>query len=369
METPPPALHLLGSSGEGGAETYFVDLVVALHAAGLPTAAAIRANAGRQEALSRAGVRVDTLGFGGPLDFLTRRRAAASARDLGAGALVAWMSRAASHTPQGSWRRIGRLGGYYDLKYYRGFDLLVGNTQDIADWIVGQGWPSERVAYVPNFAEAKGDAQPVPRAELDTPDGVPLLLGMGRLHPSKAHDVSLKALVRLPEAFLWIAGSGPSEGELKTLAQELGVADRVRFLGWRSDAGSLYRTADICVFPSRYEPLGNTVIQAWAYGLPVVAAASKGPASLIRDGEDGRLVPIDDADALASAVRRLIDDPQSGAKLAAAGAARLEAEFSRAVVVERWRALLVGAVEPSNSGSSENWRPSPLGEGGRGATG
>jgi glycosyltransferase involved in cell wall biosynthesis len=339
MTLTPPALHLLGSSGEGGAETYFVDLVTALHAARLPTTAAIRANPGREAALRAAGVRVETLGFGGPLDFMTRRRAAGLGRDLGAGALVAWMSRAASHTPQGPWRRIGRLGGYYDLKYYRGFDLLVGNTEDICDWIRGQGWPADRVAYAPNFAEAR-EAEAASRAGLDTPEGVPLLLGMGRLHPSKAHDVSLRALTELPDAWLWIAGAGPAEAELKALAKDLGVDGRVRFLGWRSDAAALYRSADLCVFPSRYEPLGNTVIQAWAYGLPVVAAASKGPAALIRDGEDGRLIPIDDVEALVSAVRGLIADRSLGERLAAAGRARVAAEFSKAAVVELWRKLI-----------------------------
>lgn len=346
MSAPPPTLHLLGSSGEGGAETYFIELVKALHAAGLPTEAAIRYNDEREAVLHEAGVETGILPFGGPFDFSTRSRVAKAARAMGAGVLVAWMSRAARHAPQGPWRRIGRLGGYYDLKYYRGFDRLVGNTRDICDWIAGQGWPAERVSYIPNFAEA-GDDAPVDRATLDTPAGVPLLLGMGRLHPSKAHDVSLAALAQIPDAWLWIAGSGPLEAELKAKASELGVADRVRFLGWRNDAGALYRTADVCVFPSRYEPLGNTVIQAWAHGLPVVAAASKGPASLIRDGEDGRLTPIDDADAFASAVRELIADASLRAKFADAGRARVGAEFSRDAVIALWRDLFEAAGDAS----------------------
>jgi glycosyltransferase involved in cell wall biosynthesis len=113
----------------------------------------------------------------------------------------------------------------------------------------------------------------------------------------------------------------------------------VRFLGWRTDASALYRTADLCVFPSRYEPLGNVVIQAWAHGLPVVAAASTGPAALIRDGEDGRLVPVDDPAALAGAVRALLDDPAGRAGLAQAGLARVAGEFSQAAVVARWGEL------------------------------
>jgi glycosyltransferase involved in cell wall biosynthesis len=338
MSGSPPSLHLLGSAGDGGAETYFVELVEALHAAGLPTAAALRGHPERERRLEAAGVPFETLGFGGPLDFSTRRRAAAWAGKTGARVLVAWMNRAARHSPAGPWARIGRLGGYYDLKYYRGFDLLVGNTEDIREWIVAQGWPAERALHIPNFAEA-GPAGAVSRASLDTPEGVPLLLGMGRLHASKAHDVSLKALAQLPEAWLWIAGAGPIEAELKALAAELGVADRVRFLGWRSDASALYRAADLCVFPSRYEPLGNTVIQAWAHGLPVVAAESKGPAALIHDGVDGRLTPIDDVEAFTEAVRSLIADPASRRSLAEAGLARVSADFSKAAVVERWRAL------------------------------
>ena len=327
-----------------------MDLVTALGAAGLPTQAAIRGNAGRQAALAAAGVATTILPFGGPFDFSTRGGVARTAQAMGARVMVAWMSRAARHAPAGPWRRIGRLGGYYDLKYYRGFDALVGNTRDICDWIAGQGWPAERVNYIPNFAEA-GDAAPVDRATMGTPEGVPLLLGMGRLHPSKAHDVSLAALARIPDAWLWIAGSGPIEAELKAKASELGVADRVRFLGWRSDAGALYRTADVCVFPSRYEPLlaqHRASFQAWAYGLAVVAAASKGPASLIHDGEDGR----PHADRRHRCVRlggaRADRRPIVARKARRSRPRAASAQSSRAnAVVAQWRALFEATGDAS----------------------
>jgi len=338
-------LHLLGTSGEGGAETYFVGLVAALARDGVTQAAAIRRHAGREAALTRAGLEVGVFGFGGPIDILTRPKIGGFARRTGARAALAWMNRAARHTPRGPWARIGRLGGYYNLKYYRGFDMLVANTEHIADWIVGQGWPAGQVRCIPNFAAPAEEAEPVDRASLATPAGAPLLLAMGRLHEAKGHDVALEALTNLPDAYLWIAGAGPQAARLKAMAGALGVASRVRFLGWRADASSLYRSADLCVFPSRYEPLGNVVIQAWAHGLPIVAAASQGPAALIHDGEDGLLVPVDDHEALAGAVRRMLDDPALRASCAAAGAARVAAEFSPAAVVGQWRDLFadVGA--------------------------
>ncbi|MBW8814789.1 MAG: glycosyltransferase [Caulobacterales bacterium] len=332
-------LHLLGTAGEGGAETYFVDLVQALRRAGVAEAAAIRGNAERQARLKAAGVPVKVLRFGGPIDILTKPAAAGFAALQHTKVALAWMNRAARHTPRGPWARIGRLGGYYSLKYYKGFDHLVANTEDIAEWIVGQGWPAGRVSCIPNFAAAPPDAAAVERASLTTPHDAPLLLAMGRLHENKAHDVALQALAQVPDAWLWIAGVGPLEAKLRGMAQALGVADRVRFLGWRTDPSALYRTADVCVFPSRFEPLGNVVIQAWAHGLPVVAAESQGPAALIRHGDDGLLTAVDDPDALASAVRQLLDDARLRARLAKAGARRVEADFSEAAVVGQWKAL------------------------------
>lgn len=332
-------LHLLGTAGEGGAETYFLELARALAQAEIPQTAAIRGNARREEVLDDLGVARQTFRFGGPLDLFTRPQIKRFARQQDVKLALAWMNRAARHTPNGPWARVGRLGGYYNLKYYRGFDALVANTEDIAEWVVGQGWPAGKVRYIPNFAAAPPEAEPLDRMTLRTPDDVPLLLAMGRLHESKAHDVALQALTQIPDAFLWIAGVGPLEAKLKAMAEALGVQTRVRFLGWRTDASALYRTADICLFPSRYEPLGNVVIQAWAHGLPVVAAASQGPSALIRDGEDGLLAPIDDAEALAAAVQRLLDDTDLRRRLAAKGVLRVAMEFSQAAVVHQWRDL------------------------------
>jgi len=331
-------LHLLGSAADGGAETYFASLVAALARAGVPQAAAIRRHPARQRAIAQAHVPIRTFRFGGPLDVFTRPGVAGYAKRHRTKVALAWMNRAAAHAPKGPWARIGRLGGYYSLKYYRGFDALVANTPDIERWVVEQGWPASQVSYIPNFATAR-DSEPLDRAGLDTPEDAPLLLAMGRLHKNKAHDVSLKALAQVPGAYLWIAGAGPLETELKLLAVSLGVSDRVRFLGWREDASALYRAADICVFPSRFEPLGNVVIQCWAHGLPIVAAASQGPGALIRGGEDGLLVPVDDAAALAAQVRRLLDDPMLPIRLIQNGHGRVEGEFSEAAVVAQWREL------------------------------
>jgi glycosyltransferase involved in cell wall biosynthesis len=338
-------LHLLGSPGDGGAETYFLSLAEALGHDGLSQAVALHANAGREAALKAMGVPATVMPFVAPFDLVTGRSIRALAEALPARILLQWMNRAGRVVPRrGPWTRIGRLGGYYDLKYYKGADFLVANTRDIKAYIVRKGWPEDRVAYIPNFA-TPGPQAAQSRAALETPEDAPLLLGMGRLHKVKAHDVSLKALALYPEAFLWIAGTGPLENELKALAKRLGVSDRVRFLGWRTDASALYNAADVCLFPSRYEPLGNTVIQAWAHRCPIVAAASQGPGVLITNEVDGLLTPMENPKAMAEAARRIMEG-QIKTRLVQAGLERICGEFSQPAVVARWRELFRTYGEP-----------------------
>jgi len=253
---------------------------------------------------------------------------------------LSWMSRASWATPKsdrpGGYKLIARLGGYYDLKYYRHCDYLIGNTEDIVSHIAGQGFDRDRIVYLPNFVHPPKRPK-ASRIGFDTPLDVPLLLAMGRLHENKAFDVLLRALQELPDTWLWIAGEGPEAANLSRQASQLGVADRVRFLGWRDDSDALMQACDIFVCPSRQEPLGNIVLEAWAAQKPVVAAAAAGPRSLIGDNVAGVIVPVDDALALTAGVRSLIDDPANAARLAVEGYRRYEESYTEDAVVAQYR--------------------------------
>jgi glycosyltransferase involved in cell wall biosynthesis len=241
---------------------------------------------------------------------------------------------------RGAWTSVGRLGGYYDLRHYQGCDHLVGNTRGIVAWLRARGWAAARTHYLPNFADDFGDTSRADIAPLRIPDGHRLLLALGRLHTDKGFDTLLRALAVLPRATLAIAGSGPERQPLLDLAASLGVADRVRFLGWRDDPGQLLRAADLFVCSSRIEPLGNMVIEAWSAARPIVAVAAAGPAELVGHDADGLLVPLEDPAALAAAIASLLDDPARARALAAAGRRRYETEFTRAIVTARWQGFL-----------------------------
>ena len=93
------------------------------------------------------------------------------------------------------------------------------------------------------------------------------------------------------------------------------------------------------MLPSRWEPFGTVMLEAWAAERPLVAAASQGPSALIRDGENGLLVPIDDAGELAAAVRRLLDDAELRARLIRQGLADYDRGFTREAVTQRMLAV------------------------------
>jgi glycosyltransferase involved in cell wall biosynthesis len=332
-------MQVMAGAREGGAETFFVSLVLALHRAGLDQLVVIRRNLARSMALRQGGVEPVELPFGRWFDFHTVPVLRRQARIYQPHVVMTWMNRASGMFPRGDFLRLARLGGYYDLKHYRSCDHLIANTQDIVEFLVARGWPRARTHYLPNFAAigpVGGAAKPVPRERLDTPADAPLLLALGRLHRAKALDVLLQALTLETRPYLWIAGDGPLRAKLQALAEELGVAARVRFLGWRDDRDGLFGAADICVFPSRYEPYGNVIMEAWGQRTPLIAAASTGPLTYVRDGEDGLLTPVDHAAALAAAIGRVIDEPALAARLVEGGWRRYQDEFTEAASVARY---------------------------------
>lgn len=334
--------HVMAGAVNGGAEGFYERLTIAQAAEGEEILPVIRRDAGRAERLRAGGLAPLELGFGGVFDLFTGPRLKAALRRFEPAVTVAWMNRAARFTPRGTWTLVGRLGGYYDLKYYRHCDHLVGNTRDLARWIVAQGWPAERAHYVPNFsAELKGAAP----AELPAPPGAPRLLAMGRLHPNKGFDVLLRALALVPGAHLSLAGEGPERAALETLAAELGVADRVAFLGWRRDTGALLAACDVFVCSSRHEPLGNIVLEAFSAERPVVAAAAAGPVELIRDGQNGLLVPLEAPEPMAAAIAALIAEPARAAALARAGRLTYQMTYAPGPVLAHWHDFL-RAVAP-----------------------
>ena len=201
---------------------------------------------------------------------------------------------------------------------------------------LGWGLDPARVSVLPNPAP---EVPPLPsgeelRAELGLEGDV--LAFAGRLGPQKGLDVALDAVQAVPGVTLAIAGDGPDRPALERRADELGLDGRARFLGTLSREGvlRLFGAADASLLSSSWENFPHTVVEALAVGTPVIATAVGGVPEVVRDGENGLLVPPGDAGALAAAIGRFFEDGELRARLAGAAAGSVagyteEAVFSR----------------------------------------
>lgn len=328
-------LQLIAGGKEGGAEKFFVRLAGALEEQQVQQQVVIRKNIDRINALRKNRITTYFAPYSGKLDifspYIIRRIAKKFQPDI----VMSWMNRASSVIPAGNWVNVGRLGGYYNLKYYKKCHHLICNTQDIRDYVIKQGWPEDKTCYLPNFADETASPA-ISRDKYDTPEGATLVVSFGRLHENKAFDVLIKSLVEVKDVYLWIAGEGPLRQKLEKLVVDLSIDNRVRFLGWQQDVASIYAAGDIFVCPSRHEPLGNVILEAWLHKLPVIAANSQGPGQLIENRKNGLLVSVDDVHQLSAAIKELVINKQLSESLADCGNATYKNNFSKQVVIRKY---------------------------------
>jgi len=325
---------------DGGAERFFVHLVNALARRGVEQSAVIRPNRIWRKDMPASVAIVESNFRNVSLDrILLPLKVAFGARRLRPDAIMAWAPRASELMPNyKGCIKISRLGDYpTDLKYFKNSDILVCNTPGIADHVREIGW-TRRVEVISNFTSTEQVA-PVDRAAFDTPRDAPVVMSMGRFVPRKEFALLTAAVAKLPGVYLWLAGEGEELENVKKVASDLGVTDRVRFLGWQKDTRPFVAAADIFVMPSNHEPLGNVILEAWAQGKPVVSSRSEGPSWFMRDDENGLLVEIGDTDGFSKAIERLINDPLLAAKVTAGGRDTLMGQFSEGAVADAYLEL------------------------------
>ncbi|OWV93284.1 glycosyltransferase [Rhizobium sp. R72] len=325
---------------DGGAERFFVHLVNALALRGVEQSAVIRPDRiWRKDLPASVGIYESNFRNLSLDRILLPLRVAREARRVRPDAIMAWAPRASELMPDHKGCiKISRLGDYpTNLSYFKNSDILVCNTPGIAEHVRELGW-TRGVEVISNFTST-GQVPPVDRATFDTPADAPVVMSMGRFVPRKEFALLTAAVAKLPGVYLWLAGEGEELENVKKVAADLGVTDRVRFLGWQKDTRPFVAAADIFVMPSNHEPLGNVILEAWAQGKPVVSSHSEGPSWFMRDGDNGLLVDIGNTDGFSQAIERLIDNPVLAAKVAAGGRETLMKQFSEEAIANAYLEL------------------------------
>jgi glycosyltransferase involved in cell wall biosynthesis len=216
-----------------------------------------------------------------------------------------------------------------DLWMYRNYSQIECNSEATAESLIR--WVPEvadRVSVIHNgvpIEHFQGATAANKSEVLPTANGRPVIMFVARFDPTKDHPTLLRAMCRLPDAELVLVGDGDSRPEMQQFASELGIKERVHFLGRRPDVPQLLKLADLYVHASNYEGFGIAAVEAMSAGLPVVASEVPGLKEVVEGA--GRLVPPNNEEALANAVDEILGSKQIRRQMAVASQKRA-AHFS-----------------------------------------
>lgn len=249
-----------------------------------------------------------------------------------------------------SWKSGWQL--WMDRCLQKRTDRLVANSQSVADFYSGNGFPAERISVIPNGVDVP--PQPaVSRAtllqELGLPPDAKLIMYVGRLAPQKRVRDLIWATQILrqsdPRAYFLIAGEGPQRTELEIFARETEAFPHVRFLGHRADASSLLHLADLFWLASEFEGMSNSLMEAMACGKPVIVSDIPPNRELVEHERSGYVVNLGDSVGFSQYTERLIQDDELSRRLGEAARDRMVSEFSTRMMVRRYSELILDEVQ------------------------
>jgi glycosyltransferase involved in cell wall biosynthesis len=230
------------------------------------------------------------------------------------------------------------------------------------------GYRGEQLTVVSNGVDFERFAttSPADLRPFGIPAGAKTVLSVGRLHPQKGWRHLLAAFDRVVREFkggeqphLLIVGDGPDRAAVVSEIKRRRLAERVHLAGWQPDVAPLLRAANVFVLASQWEGMPNVLLEAMAAGLPCVATRVEGVAELIVSGQTGRLVEPGDEPALAGEISALLSDPETAARLAAAGQAHVRERFTWEQTIRGFEVVWCRML--NDAGRSSEPRPSGSG--------
>lgn len=230
---------------------------------------------------------------------------------------------------------------------------IVGCSEDVRQCLLDMGMPADRTIAIPNGVPLAAFA---PAASIDWAQRTPGIVMVARFSKQKDQRTLVQAMAILRQQGLRpplrLVGDGKTRAEVERLSRDLGLDDgQVEFLGLRRDVPALLMQHQIFVLSTHYEGMPLVLLEGMAAGCAVIGSAVPGVRGLVRDGEDGLLVPHADPAALAAAIAGLLQDPARAAGLARRACARAHQDFSRALMNQRYEALCLELAAAAPGGA------------------
>ncbi len=344
-------LHVDSARGWRGGQNQVLLTARGMTARGHQVVLACQAGGALAARARAAGVEVRELGFRGDFSPAAVLPLAAAVRafapdtvqlhDPHAVSAAVLARRLAKPTPFVATRRVDfALRGFLSRRKYAACDRVIAVSEAIAGVLRAGGLPADRLRVVhegvPDRAPQPGGREAL--RQLGIPDDAPVVGNVAALTGHKDQTTLLHAaasvVARAPSARFLIVGEGELRARLEALSRDLGLEHRCVFAGFRADLDRLIPAFTVFCLSSHMEGLGTSLLDAMAFGVPVVATAAGGIPEAVVDGVTGRLVPPRDPSALAAALVEALEDPARRAQWGRAGRQRFEERFTADRMVE-----------------------------------
>lgn len=351
---PLKVVHFTSSRERGGAEEHLVNLVSRLDRAQFEPIVVCRPSLAEEMAAElRDRAKLVPTALRGPRDFRLVPHLARLFRRLKADIVHSHLfcssllaspaarlagARVVIETPHVSegWRHGWKAHFFVDRLAAHLVDAFIAVSEANARYLLRQkNLPPEKVHVIRNGIEpTRFDCNGCERLRimLGIPLTAPVVVSIARLEPQKGHHVLLDAIAQLrrdiPSVWLVLVGEGSLRKEIEQQASTLGLQDRVRLVGWQDSIAEWLALADVVALASFYEGLPLVLLEALAARRPVVATAVDGTPEVIRNLQTGLTVPAGNPQALAQAMRRILEDPSLARRLAHSGRELVESRFN-----------------------------------------
>lgn len=324
--------NIMFSRSGGGIEEAFVDYCEGLRDLGHQVVAITAPDALMNADLAGLKIETHSINNWGEWDILAVKKLRKLLLELKIDVVIAHANRAfglSRKAIKGQIPLVGVVQNYHTRRYNKA-DAVFTTTNDLIETLMMQGIDRDIIHHIPNMVSCRE----LPHR--NARNNPPVIGTMGRFVAKKGFDVYIDALKILKDKGVEfkavLGGSGEEEGNLKNRALYADILDRLSFLGWVGDKKEFYSSVDIFCLPSLHEPFGIVLLEAFAYGSPVVATDSEGPRDIITPNYDAVIIPKNDAVALADALEMLLKDPALADKLAANAFAKAKTKYSIEVV-------------------------------------
>lgn len=338
-------VNIMFARGGGGIEQAFVDYCEALHLRGHKVTAIVYPGALVHEQLLKLSIPVVTVRNMNEWDFFAVFRLRRRLRELAPDVIIAHSNRAyvlGRRANADKFPLVGIAQNYSTSRYTKARAMFT-TTNDLIQHLIAQGISQQLIYLIPNMVRCHELPH---RGERNKP---PVIGAMGRFVAKKGFDVYIEALSILKDKgykfHAVLGGQGKEESKLRALASKAGLDDILTFTGWVQDKRAFYSHIDIFCLPSLHEPFGIVLLEAFMFGTPVVSSDSEGPRDIITPNYDALLVKMGDADAMADAMAKLLDNERFANDLAANGFAKVKMRYSMETVGERIEQALMKVVE------------------------